>query len=254
MRLRLGFAVAVASDPEILLIDEVLSVGDARFQEKCFERLLELRENGTTILLASHDETQVRRLCDRVVWLSRGRVQASGAPDDVYAAYSYSMLTETQRRAEEAAIESRHGRPELRVNENRFGTFEVEVAGVTVLRDGDGAIAPGAAVGITVALEAHRPVDDPIVAVSLRRDDGARCLDLNTQMDGLSLGRIDGRSDVTLWLDRVDVEPGLYRFDVGVYEASWSYVYDYHWAAYPLEVAPSRSGGFGPPHRWVTSG
>src|SRR5262249_8474296 len=73
MRLRLAFSVAISADPEIMLIDEVLAVGDLRFQEKCFERLRELQARGTTIVLASHDQTQVSRLADRALWLAHGR-------------------------------------------------------------------------------------------------------------------------------------------------------------------------------------
>ena len=121
-----------------------------------------------------------------------------------------------------------------------------------ILRDPAEKVASGDRVGIEVELEARTPVDDPIVGLSLKSDGGQRSMDVNTHSDGLSLGRVEGRRLVTLWIDRLDVEPGTYRFDVGVYEASWSYVYDYHWAAYPLEITVSRQGGFGPPHQWST--
>lgn len=87
MQARLGFAVAVARQPDILLVDEVLSVGDERFQEKCFARMDEFRRGGTTILLVSHSGEFVRTFCDRAVWLDHGQVRALGAADQVVASY-----------------------------------------------------------------------------------------------------------------------------------------------------------------------
>jgi lipopolysaccharide transport system ATP-binding protein len=84
---RLGFSVAVHLDPEILLIDEILAVGDAHFQARCHERLAEFRRQDVTIVLVSHSLDEVRRLCDRVVWLKAGRITMQGDPDEVTAAY-----------------------------------------------------------------------------------------------------------------------------------------------------------------------
>jgi lipopolysaccharide transport system ATP-binding protein len=88
------------------------------------------------------------------------------------------------------------------------------------------------------------------VSVSLRRaSDGAMVFDVNTAADGVSLGRIEARTTVTLQLERLDAEAGLYHLDVGVYEREWAYVYDYHWQAYPLDLIGG-GGGFGPERRW----
>jgi lipopolysaccharide transport system ATP-binding protein len=87
---RLGFSVAVHLDPEILLIDEILAVGDAHFQARCHERLAEFRRQGTTIVIVSHGLGEVRRLCDRVMWLEAGRITMQGDPDQVVDAYEKS--------------------------------------------------------------------------------------------------------------------------------------------------------------------
>ena len=87
---RLGFSVAVHLDPEILLIDEILAVGDAHFQARCHERLAEFRRHGTTIVIVSHALGEVRRLCDRVVWVEAGRITMQGDPDQVLNAYEKS--------------------------------------------------------------------------------------------------------------------------------------------------------------------
>jgi lipopolysaccharide transport system ATP-binding protein len=87
MLARLGFSVAVHTDPDLLLVDEVLAVGDHAFQQKCIERIEALRKDGVTIFFVSHDSTIVRRLCDRVLWLKDGRVARDGSAKDVLAAY-----------------------------------------------------------------------------------------------------------------------------------------------------------------------
>ena len=253
MKLRLAFAVAISNEPELLLIDEVLSVGDLRFQEKCFSRLEELQASGTTVLFASHDESQVRRLCERVIWLARGRIQAHGDPDDVYDAYQASMRLETERRAESLSLgAARHG-PEQ--DHERVGTFEVEIADVRIAPSRiHGGGWEGTPVTIQVDLEPRVPVDEPIVVVSLHRSgDYNKVLEVSTEGDGVVIGRLESPRTFTLMLDRLDVEPGSYRFDIGVFERNWEYVYDYRWHAYPLEVVAGGSGGFGPSRRWSAS-
>lgn len=243
MRLRLAFAVAISIEPEVLLIDEVLSVGDLRFQEKCFGRLEELQEAGTTILLASHDESQVRRLCQHVVWLARGRVQAQGDPDSVYEQYGGAMRAETERRrqAQGSALGDVG-------DDGRVGTFEVEIAAVRVVPP---TVRLGGGVRIEIDVVPQTTVEEPIVTVSLHRvDDYARMLELSTEGDAVSLGRVGEPQTVVLELARLDVPPGSYRFDVGVFERSWAYIYDYRWHAYPLDVVGG--DGPGPGHRWVT--
>ncbi len=87
MYARLGFSVATAHKPDILIIDEILGVGDGSFQHKCAERIAEFRTNGTTILLVSHTMDPIEKLCQRVVWIDRGKIEMVGKPQDVIAAY-----------------------------------------------------------------------------------------------------------------------------------------------------------------------
>ena len=239
MAVRLAFSVAMSIDPEVLILDEVLAVGDARFQARCFDRLEALRADGRTILLTSHDAAQLERLCDRALWLAHGEIAARGTPAEVLHAYQDAMRLETERRA--------HVLPETAgavAVESRFGTLEVEITNVAVLGS------PDSAVGLRIELLPHAPVEEPIVGVSLHRVvDGTKVLDVSTLGDRTTLGRVGVPTTLELWFDRLDVEAGNYRFDVGVYERGWAAVYDYHWQAYPLEIPP-QSSGFGPPRRW----
>ncbi|WP_035790319.1 ABC transporter ATP-binding protein [Butyrivibrio sp. FC2001] len=87
MYMRLAFAVAINVDADILLIDEILVVGDAAFQEKCFDKLEEILKRGTTIVLVSHDQAQIERICDRCIWISDGKIKAEGKPGDINPKY-----------------------------------------------------------------------------------------------------------------------------------------------------------------------
>ncbi len=94
MQARLGFAIAIHTDPDVLLVDEVLAVGDAAFQEKCYERIAELRASGVTILFVSHDVLTVSRICDRAAWIEAGRVREIGPAPEVADHYRTALLGE----------------------------------------------------------------------------------------------------------------------------------------------------------------
>jgi ABC-type glutathione transport system ATPase component len=244
--------VAASVEPSLLVIDEVLAVGDIRFQEKCATRLAEFKEEGATIVLASHYDRQVETMCSRAIWIARGRILADGEPHEVQAAYREAMRVETERRLAALPGES-GGRDETPELQTRFGTGEVEIIGLTVSPThlDVGATEGGPPVQIDLVLEPRVVVDDPIIAVSLHRlSDGFKVLDVSTRGDGAALGRLDRRATIRLSLDHLDVEPGAYYFDVGVYERDWSYVYDYQWQAQRLNVGVSSGGGFGPARRW----
>jgi lipopolysaccharide transport system ATP-binding protein len=253
MRLRLAFSVAASVEPSLLVIDEVLAVGDIRFQEKCAMRIHEFKAAGATIVLASHYDRQVETMCSRAIWLSRGRIRADGEPQEVQAAYREAMRVETERRLAVLPGETHERKSGTAETQTRFGTGEIEIVGVTVTPAhlDVGATDGGPPVQIDLVLQPRVVVDDPIVAVSLHRlSDGFKVLDVSTRGDGAALGRVDRRATIRLSLDHLDVEPGAYYLDVGVYERDWTFVYDYQWQAQRLNVGGSSGGGFGPARRW----
>jgi lipopolysaccharide transport system ATP-binding protein len=258
MVVRLAFAAAISVDPELLLIDEVLAVGDLAFQRKCLQRLEELRLAGVTILLVSHEETLVRAVCDRVIWLADGRVEVDGSPDDAFGAYRNAARLGAERRAATVPSDVSARREAVMMDDRRFGTLEVEIADVRVspqlvrLESAE-SLRP---LRIELELVPHVSVDDPIVSVSISRAregtlEAERLVDVNTASDGVRLGRLDRPTRVQLFLDRLDVPPGRYHVDVGVFERNWSHVYDYHWQLHELECRGSAGASFGPPRRWT---
>ncbi|MEJ7607755.1 MAG: hypothetical protein WKF37_16145 [Bryobacteraceae bacterium] len=161
MQMRLGFSVAVHTSPEVLLIDEFLSVGDARFQKKCLERIVKFREEGCAIMLVSHDLEQVRRLCDRVLWLRGEEPPMLGEVDTIASAYETDWATGTERRTPKELI-SQHppAHTSLKINENRFGSFEAEIISFKLLDDNGREIVEMKSGGrICLALKFHAKQD-----------------------------------------------------------------------------------------------
>jgi lipopolysaccharide transport system ATP-binding protein len=260
MQMRLAFAIAVHIEPEILLIDEVLAVGDISFQHKCLERITQFKEEGCTIILVSHDATSVRQLCDEALWLRTGQLIAYGPAEVIVDQYVAEMTAETRRRTPESQPMRRTSTgAELQVNKNRFGSFEVEIANVRLF-DSLGLPVTELEVGQPLRVEieyiAPQPIVAPIFSVTLSREDGFVCYDTSTAAAGLTLPTIQGQGLITLYLDRLDLIGGQYYVDVGGYERDWTYAYDYHWHVYPLLIHPTGAdkGILRPPHRWEVGG
>ncbi len=260
MKLRLGFAIAVHVDPEVLLIDEVLAVGDMAFQQKCLDRIAAFKAQGCAIVLISHDIGQVKTFCDKVLWMDHGRVRAMGPAEEVVHAYTTAMTRETRRRTPSDLPDAFTAQGvRLRSGENRLGSQEITLSDV-VLLDAQGQatnrIAVGAPLTLRAVLNADRRIETAQVSVSIANADGTPCLDVNTENDAVALPPLHGSLSVTLDLARLDLAPGLYRASVGVWEKGWSHAYDFHVDAYRLEVTDGRkvSGVLSPPRHWVISG
>lgn len=258
MRMRLGFSIAIHCDPDVLLVDEALAVGDLAFQRKCVERIMQFKEAGCTILLVAHDMQKIEELCDEVIWLRDGRVAMHGAPDVVVRQYTDEMSRTTREKT--PAVGSADSAGHLRMNENRFGSLEVEITEVRFL-DGEGqtvsAVKQGNPLLVDLAYrinEANGTIAAPIFGIKVSRPDGTVCFDINTATRGVTVP-VRGRSGcLRLFLDRIDLVAGEYYVDVGVYESTWAYAYDYHWKAYWITVlgASEGRGVLYPSARWVS--
>jgi lipopolysaccharide transport system ATP-binding protein len=250
MKLRLAFGVIAQLSPEALLLDEVLAVGDLRFQRKCVEHIEGLKEAGAAILMASHGIDEVAELCDDVVWLQAGSVRAIGAAEAVVDEYREAMRSATVERTPPQG----GGEEELELRRNRFGSQELVIEEFRILGSAEGELEVGGRLDVRFGLRPTRgPVHGPIVGVSIRRiGDEVLCYDGSTKADGVLIGDVDAPLDVELSFPHLDLLPGRYVLDVGVYEATWAFAYDYHWHAYGLTVigAASDRGVFRPRHAW----
>jgi lipopolysaccharide transport system ATP-binding protein len=259
MRMRLAFAVATHIDPDILLIDEILSVGDLTFQSKCLERVNRFKRQGCTMLLVSHDNGQVEKFCDAVLWLKKGKVNAYGPPKEVIRAYSEEMAYATRSRTPDdrpngQASNGNH----LILNENRFGSLEVEISAVRIL-DGNGdpvqKINNGDPLRLEIDYRSNTPADDPFFGVTISKQDGQVCSEMMLQNDRFKLAGPRQTGTMILDIDRLDLNGGGYFVDVGIYEKNWEYAYDFHWHVYPLTIEArfAFKGTLAPPHKWCWS-
>ena len=249
MVLRLAFAVAVQHRAKAFLVDEVLSVGDLRFQEKCVGHLNDLRAGGATVLMASHDLAQVGGLCDEAIWLQAGRVRKSGPAEEVVAAYEDASRSETMERTPPPrARAGATGGLELR--RNRFGSQELRITNVRLNDAPEARLEPGATLQLSARVEADETPRRALLGVTVRR--AADSVELINEH--VELGSVVADQEVSLELVRLDLAPGSYLVDVGLYEIDWSYAYDYHWGVYRLDVAGRPSPGrlLHPPVRWST--
>ena len=222
MYVRLGFAIAIQVDPDVLLLDEILAVGDAAFQAKCFEKLNETRRRGRTMLLVTHDTHSAMRMCDRAILMDEGRIVAEGASRDIVSLYQQRVIA--QREADTSA--------QLPVRPSkRWGTGEGRIASVK-LCDASGApvdrISSGEPTALRVVVEFNREVDDPIVGFQLHAEDGKILFGTNTLSRARTVGSF-GPSDAVevVFSQLLDLLPGRYMFTVAVVENSASEPIDF---------------------------
>jgi lipopolysaccharide transport system ATP-binding protein len=250
MMMRLAFSIAVHTNPQVLLVDEFLSVGDLAFQAKCLNRIAELKEQGCAIVLVSHDVEQVKKLCDQALWLKQGQIVAYGEPEVVAGQYTSEMRSQTQQRTPQRPSELTQSGAELKVNENRFGSLEVEITNVKLLPSE--AILQGDSLLIELEYLASKQIEAPIFSVAISNEAGQICLDTNTLVMKFATGFIQDRGCIQLRIERLDLAGGQYFVDVGIYEQNWEYAYDYHWHVYSLVIHnDSMSKGLiQPPMSW----
>jgi lipopolysaccharide transport system ATP-binding protein len=250
MAMRLAFAVAVHTQPEILLVDEFLSVGDLAFQAKCRARIRHLRDDGCAIVFVTHGVDQVREMCDQALCLRQGQVAALGAPDLVTQQYEAEMHEETLRRTPAVAAKRVRGGRRLKAHHNRFGSMEVELTQV-ITRPAE-AIRTGDPLEVELHYHSPQPVSGAVFVVSITREDGTLCLDTNTQGARVDVPDLSGRGRIRFRLERLDLGAGRYFINAGVFEGQWKHAYDYHWHVYPLTVdgGGGHKGLLAPPCRW----
>ncbi|MGH9092351.1 MAG: ABC transporter ATP-binding protein, partial [Acidimicrobiales bacterium] len=227
MYVRLGFAVAVNVDPDVLVVDEVLAVGDERFQRKCMDRIKRFQKEGRTILFVSHSPDQVRAICDRAVVLSDGVMVGHGPPGEAVRLFRERLM--------EAGDELALGAPELQeapgeapgpapapapVQAGGEGSRPVRLAEVTVDHPGVGErryLVPGETLVVRVGYQASAPAEGTVFAVELRMDDGTMLFRTDTEILGTAPEVVRGAGVVAFHFDGLPLFDGTYDVNVGVY-------------------------------------
>lgn len=192
MVLRLGFAIAASVEPQILIVDEALAVGDARFSQKCIRRIREFREAGCTILFVSHDAMAVSTLCDEAILLDQGRLVHRGAPDEVLERYGALLALQGQGNSEMRVRWVAPGEATEEPAATRYGSFQALVAGIELLRDDDGShsdvFLPGATLRLVLTVLFLSEIENPTVGIMIRDRLGVDVFGTNTALLGMKLG------------------------------------------------------------------
>jgi ABC-type polysaccharide/polyol phosphate transport system ATPase subunit len=278
MYMRLGFAVAIHVDPEVLLIDEVLAVGDQAFTAKCIDKFAEFRRRNRTILLVTHSLDLVERFCDRALWLDKGKTLAEGEPKRVVGSYliDVAKAEEAQLAQAEAAAVAQvaDAHPDVeaadkpsdvvttpadmfQATEGRWGSREVEITEVALL-DTSGAPAhvfqSGDALEIRLKTRVHTPTRDFVFGIGLFNADGICCYGTNTNIEQLEPAEISGQGEIRFRISSLDLVEGTYKIDVAAHKLD-GYPYDYHRLLYTFRVKSRTKdvGIYRPDHGWQFS-
>jgi ABC-type polysaccharide/polyol phosphate transport system ATPase subunit len=279
MYMRLGFAVAIHVDPDVLLVDEVLAVGDEGFTHKCLDKFAEFKRRGKTILLVTHALSMVERFCDEALWLDGGSKKGLGDPKRIVDAYitaversEEAVLAAGDARAQELTVPISPDEPASALlpdhpvesgaapanmflaAEGRWGSREVEITDV-MLSTSDGERAhvfhSGDRLDISIRVHAPLPIDDFVVGLGLFNAEGVCCYGTNTNVEEYKSELLHGDGQVTITIDNLDLVEGTYKLDVAVHRVD-GYPYDYHRLLYTFRVKSRTKdvGIYRPKHSW----
>ena len=253
MQMRLAFAVAIHCEPDVLLVDEVLAVGDLGFQEKCLEATGRLRAQGAAIVVVSHDLSMIAAMCDDAVYLRAGRVAASGAAAAIAEEYRAAVYEETAPAPPRPAPAVRSdAAPALVLGKTRFGSLEAVLEQVRIVwldpddRQGHGRLR------VTLSCRSDRAVEAAIISVKILRDDGRVCYETSTESARVPVPTLLGALTASVDITGMALDPGSYYVDVGLYERAWKHAYDHHSWVYPL-VIESAIGDHAAPEEWASA-
>jgi len=279
MYMRLGFAVAIHVDPDVLLVDEVLAVGDEGFTHKCLDKFAEFKRRGKTILLVTHSLGLVERFCDEALWMDGGRLKGIGDPKRVVGAYITDVevgeeqhLAAGDTKAQESAetispdeplsavlpdhpIETAEGPADMfRATEGRWGSREIEITDVQ-LSGPDGAAGhvfhSGQPLTVRVGLRSPVAIDDFVIGIGIFNAEGVCCYGTNTSIEELKAVRILGDAEARFTIESLDLVEGTFKLDVAIHKLD-GYPYDYHRLLYTFRVKSRTKdvGIYRPRHEW----
>ncbi|HZD09714.1 MAG TPA: ABC transporter ATP-binding protein [Candidatus Binatia bacterium] len=228
MHVRLGFSVAIHVEPDILILDEILAVGDQAFQTKCIDQIYALKRDGTTIILISHNMEVVRSLCTKLLWLEQGALRDAGSVGRISTEYLAETYTSQQQL-------ERHSSTPFK----RWGSGEIEIESVRLLNEEGrefGVFRTSETMSIEVHYVAKEPVDGPRFDLAVHRQDGIQVIGPNSRTDGLEVGLVDGAGCIIYRVESLPLLPGRYQVTVTVRDGDSPTVYDHHEQAYPFRV------------------
>ena len=271
MYMRLGFAVAIHVDPDVLLIDEVLAVGDEAFTRKCLDKISEFRRRGKTILFVTHSLGLVEKMCDDVLWLNHGRTRGRGDPKRVvdeyltYVAGGEEALLRSRSLTDAAEVDAAPaseaaedaGAPGA-YRRGRWGSREVEIQKVRLVdaRDRERHVfVPGETLTLALTVHASRPVSDFVFGIGLFAADGTCVYGTNTDLEDWKPRRLEGDALVRLSLEGLSLVEGTYLVDLAAHKRDGT-PYDYLRGLHSFRIKSRVKdiGIYRPLHHWSFGG
>lgn len=255
MYMRLAFSVAINVNADILLIDEILAVGDANFQAKCFNKLREIKAEGTTIVIVSHSLGQIEQICDRSIWIKDGKIQLEGPPKDVHLEYLDYMNTERMELAERERMRREAEGSEAVKKKKRYGSMDCKFTDIKLL-DQSGSeqktFRTGEAMKLVLNYHCEKKVTDAVFGFGIFRSDGLWCYGTNTRIDRMANFDIERDGSYEVDLKELMLIPGEYWIDVTIEYGEGNPV-DYYKEALRFEVVSKVSdvGVVRIPHEWT---
>lgn len=283
MYMRLAFSVAINVDADVLLIDEILAVGDANFQAKCFNKLKEIKSKGTTIVIVSHSLGQIEQICDRSIWIKDGVIETEGNPKDVHLMYLDYMnqerideaereririeakaAAERKKQEEEAKLraeeerkrieEENRRRQEEEIARKRYGSKEATFTDIRILNaegEKQSVFKTGEKMILDLNYKVDRELKDCVFGFGIYRNDGLWCYGTNTRIDHLPDFDISRDGNYKVELDEIMLIPGEYWVDITIEWGDGNPV-DYYREALRFEVVSNIQdvGVLRMPHKW----
>lgn len=281
MYMRLAFAVAINVDADILLIDEILAVGDAGFQAKCFNHLKKIKARGTTIVIVSHSMGQIEQICERSIWLHEGQIKEEGIPrivDPKYMAYmsergrkeirkeagnthpieSAEDKADDGKKPDEEGQKAESASETEQVNAKRWGSKEVVMDKVAVLNARGEEIevcCNDVPLCIRIDYTAKERLDDVVFGIAIYRNDQTYIYGTNTLIDYSTPSTLEGKGHVDLKIESMPVNAGVYTIDLAFHKPD-GFNYDFWREACRIEIQNPKSevGIVSLPHEWIING
>lgn len=232
MYMRLGFSVAIHMEPDILIVDEILAVGDQQFQAKCIDRILAMINKGTTIIIVSHDLSLMRKLCTKLIWLDKGVSLAVGPTMEVarqYMAHTFGTANKPLTSQSESQ------------NAKRTGSGDAEITAVRFLNqrgEDQDAFKTGDSMIIEIAYLTHKPIDDPEFGLSIFRKDGVHVTSPSNLISGLHTGLLEGAGKIRYCIERLPLLPADYQLTAGIHDGITNFQYDNLDRAFSFKIIP----------------
>lgn len=265
MYMRLAFAVAINVDPDILIVDEVLAVGDESFQKKCIDKILQFKKNKKTIVFVSHDMGMVDRICDRVIFIKKGGIAVEGSTDEMINLYRrlvYNIVDEPKMEAvdTEGKMEEHHAlhESEDHSQNNRYGNRKIEMDDL-YFSSVEGTVTnrfkTGENIVVNVTFKKNTEVEDAVLGYAVYNSEDVMLTGSNMGLQGIVMRNLEKENTFTFEMENLFLE-GKYRVSIAIHNSDQTDTYDYLDRQYTFSIYQSNKDGTGivkVPVRWNVS-